>query len=371
MFGNLEAAIRAERIRLEERSKWLSTFKNICQDLTNLSDPWKEQNFIYELPKSVPNITKIGAVDGGVLAEAMTGFDLILYRAAGVIFFGIGSKVEAKYLPSVDPEPLIFFHPSLPSRFDFAKLSTLLRLKAEYDTAKMVIEEESPTILFLDGKVSPLQSDLNDYSEQSDLIRQTQELVRLSYRDLVKTALNNQVLLCGIVKDSRSSETSQVLQNYLPQLIREKKLDGSKIRGWRNMLSGLLDEYFGEGILDSGSRTAWLRTHTPGWLNIGSQAEIWSCLARPISDDMAMRLEVLFSEQLIEFDKMINIALGAYNYLCNHGLPIAIPTIISDADSRAKLTHLHLESIVDQISIHLGIPKNHLRKRRSFHMTLE
>lgn len=370
MFDNLEAAVRAERVRLEEKRKWLTSFKSISSTLIDLKDPWKEESFIHKIPETVPKITKVAAVDGGVLSEAMTGFDLILYRAAGVVFFGIGSKVEAMYLPNIDPEPLIFFHTSLPSRFDFSKLSTLLRLKAEYDTAKMIIEEQSPTILFIDGKVGPLQSDLIEYSEQSDLIRETQDLVIRSYKNLVETALANQVLLCGVVKDSRSTETSHVLQNYLPQMIREKQIDGSKIRGWRNMLSGLLDEYFGEGILDSGYRTAWLRSPTPKWLNVSSQAEIWSCLARPISEDVAMRLEILFSDQLIEIDKLINIALGAYNYLCNHGLPIAIPTIISDADSRAKLTHLHLETVVDQIAITLGIPKDHLRKRRSFHTTL-
>jgi hypothetical protein len=84
-----------------------------------------------------------------------------------------------------------------------------------------------------------------------------------------------------------------------------------------------------------------------------------------------MRLEVVYSTQLNEIDKLVDIALGAYNYLCNHGLPIAVPTIISDADSRARLSHFHLESVVDQIALTLGIPKDHLRKRRSFHMTLE
>ncbi|MHA2031118.1 MAG: DNA double-strand break repair nuclease NurA, partial [Candidatus Kariarchaeaceae archaeon] len=260
---------------------------------------------------------------------------------------------------------------SLESRFEFSKLGTLLRLKAEYETAKMVIEEEQPTILFIDGRVSPLHSDLIDFSDQSELIRQAQDQLKSAYKDLIHTALNNQVLLCGVVKDSRSSETSSVLQNYIPQLIRGKRIDGAKIKGWRNILSGLLDEYFGEGILDVGHRTAWLRSYTPGWLNIGNKVEIWSCLARPILDDISMRLEVVYSTQLNEIDKLVDIALGAYNYLCNHGLPIAVPTIISDADSRARLSHFHLESVVDQIALTLGIPKDHLRKRRSFHMTLE
>ncbi|OLS20235.1 MAG: hypothetical protein HeimC2_37980 [Candidatus Heimdallarchaeota archaeon LC_2] len=371
MFENLEAVVRAERIRLEENQKWLTSFFELSKGLIDLVEPWKEKELIQKMPKRIPNITKIAAVDGGVQSEAMTGFDLIVYRSAGVVFHGIGSKVEAKYIPSVDPEPLIFFNPSLPSRFDFAKLATLLRLKSEYELAKQIIIDEKPTILFIDGKVSPIHSDLIEFTEQSPVIKDAQNELKLVYRDLIKEALENQVLLCGVVKDSRSTEVTSTLLNQMSSYIKNKNLDGSKLRGWRKTLTNLLDEYFGLGFLPVQYRTAWLRSETPSWINFGSRPEIWTCLAKPLVDDSAIRLEVLYMDQFVEFEKLIEIALGAYNYLCNHGLPIAIPTIIMDADDRAKLSQLHLETIIDQISITLGIPKDHLRKRRNYHTLYE
>ena len=91
MFENLEAAVRAERIRLEENQKWLTSFFELSKGLVDLVEPWKEKELIQKMPKRIPNITKIAAVDGGVQSEAMTGFDLIVYRSAGVVFHGIGS----------------------------------------------------------------------------------------------------------------------------------------------------------------------------------------------------------------------------------------------------------------------------------------
>ncbi len=52
--------------------------------------------------------------------------------------------------------------------------------------------------------------------------------------------------------------------------------------------------------------------------------------------------------------------------LSNHGLPVALPTVILEADERARLSISHLEAVIDQISISLGIPKEQIRKRRSF-----
>ncbi len=338
-------------------------FSQFARTIDFLEIPWVEKKFIHKINDTVPSITKISGVDGGLITEALAGLDLILYRAVGVTFHGIGKKVEAVYTPNFDPEPMVYLAPSLPSRQEFLKLATLYRLLVEYEIAIETIKFQNPTVLFIDGKVIPLSSDFQELNNQSKNVTTIEMAVKAMYRDLVNIAHERNVLLCGVIKDSRSRNLSLTFSETIPEWIRTKVIISKPVKGWRVNLSNMLDHTLCDGILHEGERTAWLRSHPPKWVSLKHPFEIWSTMVKPIKEDQAIKIEII---KFNDLDAVVDIALGALSILSKHGLPIAIPTIILEADDRVKLSGDYLENIVNEISVSFGIPRDELRKRRAF-----
>ncbi len=369
MFDALNEIIERERLRLQEQFNWIQQFSDLLKTINIMDKPFAEPNLVNSMPDSIPSITRISGVDGGVVSEAFSGFDVILYRAVGVTFHGIGDRVQAKYTPNFDPEPKIFLTPSLSSRFEFSRISTLLRLLVEYNVATETIKTENPTILFLDGKVAPLNSDFSDITTRTKALAQIESEVKEAYRDLINVADDNNVLICGVIKDSRSRTLTNELIQQIPQWIRDGKLKSEDIKGWSKILPEMLDQNFTNQILRKGERTAWQEIPAPNWLPPKYNAKVLTSLIRPITEDRPIKIEVLLTN-LENNDNIIDLAMGALSVLSNHGLPNAIPTIIIEADDRTRLSQEHLEPVINQISISLGIAKDQLRKRRAFRSTL-
>jgi hypothetical protein len=369
MFDRLNEAVERERLRIQKQYNWIQQFSDLLKTINILDKPFAESNLVNAMSDSIPSITRISGVDGGVVSEAFSGFDVILYRAVGVTFYGIGDRVQAKYTPNFDPEPNIFLTPSLSSRFEFSRISTLLRLLIEYSVATETIRMEKPTILFLDGKVAPLNSDFSDITSRTKGLAQIEAEVKQAYRDLISIAIENDVLVCGVIKDSRSRTLTNELTQQIPVWIREGKLKSEDIKGWSKILPDMLDQNFTNQLLKKGEKTAWQEIPAPNWLPPKYNAKVLTSLIRPIAEDSPIKVEILLTN-FDSGDSIIDIAMGALSVLSNHGLPNAIPTIIIEADDRTRLSQKHLEPVVDQISISLGIPKDQLRKRRAFRRTL-
>ena len=369
MFDALNEVIEKERLRIQKQYNWIQELSDLLKTISILDKPFAEPNLVNIIPDSVPSITRISGVDGGVVSEAFSGFDVVLYRAVGVTFHGIGDRVQAKYTPNFDPEPKIFLTPSLSSRFEFSRISTLLRLLVEYNVASDTIRMEKPTILFLDGKVAPLNSDFSDISTRTKDLAQLEAEVKQAYRDLISIADKNNVLICGVIKDSRSRTLTNELIQQIPQWIRDGRLKSEDIKGWSKILPEMLDQNFTNQLLKKGERTAWQEILAPSWLPPKYNAKVLTSLIRPIAEDSPIKIEVLLTN-FESNDKLIDMAMGALSVLSNHGLPNAIPTIIIEADDRTRLSQDHLEPVINQISISLGIAKDQLRKRRTFRSTL-
>ncbi|MHA2091763.1 MAG: DNA double-strand break repair nuclease NurA [Candidatus Kariarchaeaceae archaeon] len=370
MFDDLSRVVKAEREKRLIQNQWMEQFHARMDELRPLPEPWMEEHFIQDINPTVTPITKIGGVDGGLISEAMSGFDIILYRAVGAVFQGIGEKVRAHYIPNFDPDPQLFFAPALESRYEFNTLSTLLRLYIEYKVALETIEKENPTVLFIDGKVSPMWSDFASNLRSESVIVDIEHDVKTIYKELVSTAISNEVLLCGIIKDSRSRELVRKVMDHIPKWVRANNIDPKSIKGWRKILPQMIDQTFSSSLLKVNQRTAWMQSSIPDWLPRNPRIGIRSCLVRPLQEDTPIRLEIVHQD-LNWMNHAISIALGSLVVLAKHGMPIAIPTVILEADDRARLSAVHLENTIDQISLELGIPKHQLRKRRVFRESLE
>ena len=124
-------------------------------------------------------------------------------------------------------------------------------------------------------------------------------------------------------------------------------------------------------MLKLGERLSWIQNELPNWETEFKNEKIWHTTLKAVSGDFPVRIELLYSPLYENFTHGSEITLQAFMMLCKHGLPLAIPTIIQDADSRAKISTSELDSVIDQISILLGIPKEHLKKRRSYTLSLD
>ncbi len=365
MFDELGKVVQNEHRKFKEQLKWFKKFNKYSRGINFLDDPFKEREFIHKIPDKVPKITKLSGVDGGVLSEAYMGFDLILFRAVGVTFQGIGDKVSASYHPDFNPDPNIFFTPSMRSRLEFSRMITLKRLFIEYEIAAQTIKKENPTVLYIDGKVLPMASDFADMMNNSPLLAQAELDVKQKYRELIVLAKDMDTLLCGLVKDSRSRELSAQLSKSIPEWIRKNIVNPDDVRGWSKVLPNSLDHILTANLLEKHERTVWLESQAPEWLPSALKAKIWSCMVRPIAEDSPIRVEIVVTNNDVN-QKAIDIALGGLSILTEHGLPIAIPTIIMEADDRTKLHQDVLDSVTNHIALKLGIPVDKLKRRRNF-----
>lgn len=359
----LTHALKELRKQLDAEKTWLLSFSKVINRINFLSSNWIESDFVHKIHPELPVITKVSGVDGGVISEALAGLDLIIYRAVGVTFVGIGKDVYANYTPNFDPEPSTYIGPSLATRQEFVRLTTLYRLLVEYDIAIKTIEEQDPSVVILDGKVAPLTTDFMDINSQSKVVSLVEKQVKDKYQTLIQTACNNNVILCGLVKDSRSRNLSSAIYDNLPDWIQEKKINSKDVKGWGKKLKEILDHSLCASILQEGERTAWLKGKKPNWITSEIPFEILETMVRPISQDVPIKFEVI---SFLRLKQNLEIALSSLYILCKHGLPIAIPTIILEADERTKLSSHYLDNILQIISTSFGISIDELRKRRNF-----
>lgn len=361
-----EAVIRAEQQRLVEQRNWLTNWKKGIDKLPDLPEsPWIEPKIIQPIftADQIPKYMPIAAVDGGVLVEELQGFDIILSRAVVPVFTGVGTKVDVQYYPNFDPKPIMLMRPSFSSRFDLQKYVVLARLQVEYLTALEAITTYHPKVLFIDGASHPLQSDLNADDITEPQVSELLHKVKQTYVELIRTAQKEQVVLLGIIKDSRSRGFTNTVIQTLVHWIKHQNIP--PIQGFRSTLGNMLDIELSRVLLDEGQRTAWYQITTPRWIPTGLHIEYWTSLLSIHRDDFPVKVEVIcYKEEW--FGDALNTALRALTTLTQHGLPLNLPTIILEADERTKIHQNYLNELLEQLSVMLGIPVSQLKKRRTF-----
>ncbi len=148
---------------------------------------------------------RVCAVDGGILYERLCGFDLFLLRSSSVFFaYENSNLVSFDYFPSKSPSSTPYLFDSL-DESEALKLKSLLRIKDEISCALSFAKTKSPNVILLDGSIVPLASDRPD--KNSSLVPIFDEILKL-YLELFLFCKNNSILLCAVIKDSRSRSVS-------------------------------------------------------------------------------------------------------------------------------------------------------------------
>jgi hypothetical protein len=180
----------AERIRKDHESLGLRA-RQVRSDRPDMALPI--QGLAIDL--------SVCAVDGGLLWHRIHGADIVLCRAAGVCFVYKDSSLSSHdYHPGKKPQPSMDYMDSL-DEHEASVFRSLVRLKHELGCAIEMLDKYSPDALLLDGSLLPVPSDRP--SETSPLRTFYSDVLSI-YGKLFKRCTEKDVLLCGVVKDSRS-----------------------------------------------------------------------------------------------------------------------------------------------------------------------
>ena len=153
---------------------------------------------------------RFGAVDGGLLSEEYQGFELVVARAVAVRYtYHSGNLKGVDYFPSPVPDPQIFTYDMPVDEENVGPLRSLTRLLVEIGTALGFVREMDLDFLFLDGSILPQLVDKPRGGGRG--LNELYESVLNRYRDLYSECSRRNVVLAGIVKDSKGNRLSSYM----------------------------------------------------------------------------------------------------------------------------------------------------------------
>lgn len=156
---------------------------------------------------------KIVGIDGGLAKKSLQGFDCMLVRSVGVCFHYEKGKVNGvEYFPSRIPTPKAEIAEAL-SDMDWAYSTSITRQESEVKTARQCMERFKPDVLLMHGPIIPHYSDRP--SRSSSVYEHYQGLIN-ECKELYKDAQQSDVILAGVVEDSRSIVFCKYIKDILP-----------------------------------------------------------------------------------------------------------------------------------------------------------
>ncbi|MBT4114465.1 DNA double-strand break repair nuclease NurA [Candidatus Woesearchaeota archaeon] len=294
---------------------------------------------------------KICGVDGGFLRKEFHGVTLLIRRAVGVCFEYKKGQVLAQYLPEKNPQPESFVLTPDFSPEDANVIANLKRVELEIKVALECAQKFSPDLLLLDGSIVLHPSSIpKKDSAAYELYKQ----VILMLRDLYKCCEDNQIMLAGACEDSRGKKFCNVLSN---QLLRGKPE--------ARVLDCANDTTFLYYLLNVGERTNHFSytasEDLPGLSDIGEwRRKIFGVYVKPAEFDRPLRIDFLASNPQLQADKIAAIV----NAISKHNKTYAYPSVLIEADARAKLSEPDLMAFYHSLKEKLGMDPSIFELRR-------
>lgn len=298
-----------------------------------------EEKLSFPVGKWVPDCL-VGGVDSGFVAKRLANVDLVLIRAVGVVFGYRAGKVEfTKYWPGYFRFPEPHLSAGALEQDEAEQSKSLMRLRKEVEAAKSIIERHSPKYLFIDGSIVPQYQDKP--RKESALAGHYSDIIT-EFESLYAFAEKNNCTLIATVEDSRGKRFVEMLSG----ISKDEKL------GW--MLDSSLLEYF----LNVGERTCAF-TYTkdvdkhPVLQDFNSKwsKSIYGLYIKPSVLDRPLRCEFICHGELTEkAGEVASVALA----LSSLHREYAYPSVLIEADLRAKLTAQEIEIVYNKIMDKLG-----------------
>lgn len=282
-------------------------------------------------PGDLDDVT-IGGVDGGLVTKAFHGIDMLLVRAVAAVFsYEDGSLAENAYVPQAAPRPDVEYTTRTLDRTDIDKMASLHRLKKEITLAEQVTDDVDT--LLLDGALLPQYAD-KPASESA--IRDQYEDIIDTYHQLYNAAQENNILLAGVVEDTRSTNFCTMLQ--------ENGVTSPVLEDCR-------DSHLLHYLLEEGERTLVMEytesQHHPILSDLGGhENNLYTFYMRPAANDRPIRIDLYAAEE----PENVAEQLASHIYaISGAGASYGIPSVIIEADKRAKLERHEVKMYVDRI----------------------
>lgn len=371
-IGKIAEKIRDQGEKRKLIAKTLRQVKNEIQlDIEKPTHGPLEPNLVYPVEEKPLKNLSVAGIDGGVLTKPLHGLDLILVRAVSAIFhYNGGGLKNADYHPNEMPAPqLINIHEPLDSR-ELDVLTGLKRQQAELDRAQETLENRNIDALLLDGSVVPQYT---NHAFRTSTRKLYKKLAN-SFTQLYETCLENNVLLLGAIKDSRSARLARIFQKEIfPKVLENANLTQKEIETFnknKNVILNSRDTAFLDYFLDPGERSFTFQySTTPTNLleGIGDwKNKICAFYIKPVPYDRPTRVELVTKKE--NNLTTVNKAATLINSLSAAHEACALPTVLIEADARAALEKEEITILRDSIADKLE-PSTMLdlrRERRPF-----
>jgi hypothetical protein len=324
----------------------------------------KDSYFTVKVPKTNIDGLKVAGVDGGVVHRTLNYFDIALIRAVGVLFLHQkDDKPQVRYFPEEQPFPDILTSIEPLSQNEIDTLISIWRMQKEIRCGISLVEEDMPDIIMLDGSVLPFV-DYKQVNQSEFLLSQYRNLKTL-YRRLYSLCEKNRIALCGIVKDSRSAILTNKLAALLPHLGKMPEFELLLKIDYRPIVKQLRDTDLLYQVLDVDERTFefFLSNFNDDTDQDLKDFDIHCFYLKTAEYDAPLRVEfpLLFSNQHDLAQKISALVIAVSRYNPEYGLP----SVIIEADARARLQETDADILVDEISSKIGYSSFSLQRRRS------
>lgn len=376
-YGELEHTLAAIVERILEQNRKRRQVAEVLRgikeriDLAQIDEA--EQKEIME-PRFVATVDQahltdvaVMGIDGGMLSRALHGLDLILVRAIATIFrYHEGELFEAEYHPSEFPNPRLI---SVTEPLDARELELVIGMERQLTELRLGVEAlkaHQVDILLLDGSLVPQYVDRPPHS--SRLLGLYRELMG-AFSSLYDTCTKSRILLAGVVKDSRSARFIDIFQRkVLPSLIDGYDIPPGQISmlADADFLACSRDTAFLDHMLGVGERSFTFRY--AGTLDchvlrdLGEWApQIYVFYIKTVPYDRPLRIEFIQSkrEPAHTADQIASLIYA----LSAHHDAYGLPSVLMEADVRARLAEEELDIVRDSIADRIG-PSTLLDLRR-------
>jgi len=329
-----------------------------------------EDKFAYPV---VPTDLKglcVAGVDGGVVSRSLHSADIIITRAVAAIFrYESENAPYVEYFPDMFPEPKIIINITPLNRVNSEINVNLERLKAELEVAIKAQDEYIIDVILLNGSLLPQIMD-RPLSPSVSLTRKYEEILDLYVR-LYEKSMETNTILAGVIEDSRSTRFVQIINRLLPHLIRRyPELEELLSFDYRRVLRLMRDSDFLFRFLEVGERTLVFKyfeaSYEPPIIrdlkDRGWKQSISVFYLKTVKFDTPIRIEYLTSS----FDPvtLANRLASIIYPLSSYHPEYATPSVIIEADARARLLESDLEIVYDSLVHAIGAMPSLLKLRR-------
>lgn len=297
-------------------------------------------------------------VDGGIIKHSYHGLDLMLMRSVGVNFeYSDGKLNNVEYYPSSNPVP----NPKIiVDSFSDIELNSCYNFERQIMEIKSTVESMKnfkPEITFLDGSVIP------HYIPRPDnpILKEYYNRLIETYKCLFELSHKEGIILAGVIEDSRGIKFCDILMRLVlsqvdSNLLKELKLILEKTRD-----SNLL--YY---ALERGERTCVFNySRNPSVHPILKEFEgmgscFYSFYIKTVDFDRPLRVDFLGMEKELDLVEKLSSVLMQTSGHSGYGLP----SVLIEADQRAKLSEKDLEMFYSDLINRIGNVSTLFKMRR-------